>query len=204
MRPILLSYTPLDDSTTYFATGLTGATGVLTTFAVTDSLAHNVSLTSAANLSGITMTVAGLDADGQAQTEAIVGPNANTVYGSKFFSRLNTITFGATLGANTMDVGIKDACISQTVPVNYLAFDFNVTLMVAITGTINYDVEYTEQAIYDSQPSTLAWFNHATIVAKTANFDGVTTSPIRAVRLAVNSSTSGATASLTILQGAGV
>ena len=201
MRPILLSYTPLDDSTTYFATGLTGATGVLTAFAVSDSLAHNVSLTSAANLSGITMTVTGLDADGQAQSEAIVGPNANTVYGAKFFSRLNTITFGATLGANTMDVGLKDACISQTVPVNYLQMDFNLTAMVAITGTINYDVEYTEQAIYDSQPSTLTWFNHATIVNKTTSFDGVTTSPVRAVRLAINSLTAGATASLTLLQG---
>lgn len=201
MRPIAIAYTPLDDSTTYFATGLTGASGVLTAFAVTDNLAHNVSLTSAANLSGINMTVTGLDADGQAQSEVITGPNANTVYGAKFFSRLNTITFGSTLGANTMDVGIKDTCVSQTIPVDYIQASFNVTFMVAITGTINYDVEYTEQAIYDAQPSTLTWFNHATIVAKTTSFDGVTTSPIRAARLAINSLTAGATASLTILQG---
>ena len=203
MRPILISYTPLDDSTTYFATALTGATGVLTTFLVTDSLAHNVSLTSAANLSAITMTVAGLDADGQAQTEAITGPNANTVYGAKYFSRLNTITFGATLGANTMDVGIKDVSICPTIPVDYIQNPFNVTLMGDISGTINWGVQYTEQAIYDSQPSTLVWFNHATLASKTADSDGASTATIRAVRLLINSLTAGATISLTILQGAG-
>jgi hypothetical protein len=203
MRPILLSFTPLDDSTTYFASGLTGATGTLTTNAVSDNMAHKVSLTSAANLSAITITVAGLDADGQAQTEAITGPNANTVAGSKFFSRSNTIVFSSTLGANTMDVGITDAAVSQTVPMNYMQQSWNATFMVDISGTINYDVEYTEQAIYDTQPSALVWFNHATLVNKTADADGVTTSPIRAVRLAINSSTGGATASLTILQGRG-
>lgn len=203
MRPILISYTPLDDSTTYFATGLTGASGVVTPKTVTDSLAHNVTLTSAANISTTTFTVTGLDADEQAQTEAITGPNINTVAGAKFFSRVTAVTWTPTIGASTVDVGIKDTSVGQTVPLNYLAVDFNVTMMVGITGTINYDVEYTEQAIYDSQPSTLVWFNHATIVAKTANFDGVTTSPVRAVRLAINSLTAGATASLTILQGMG-
>jgi len=203
MRPILVSYTPLDDSTTYFATGLTGATGVLTTFAVTDSLAHNVTLTSLANLSGITMTVTGLDADGQAQTEAITGPNANTVAGSKFFSRLDTITFGSTLGASTMDVGIKDVAVSQTIPVNRLQVAFNLTEMVAVTGTINYSLQYTEQDIYAASPATLVWFTHATIASKTASIDGVTTSPIQAVRLLLNSLTAGATISLTLLQGLG-
>lgn len=203
MRPILVSYTPLDDSTTYFATGLTGATGVLTTFAVTDGLAHNVSLTSTAALSGITMTVTGLDADGQAQTEAIVGPSNNTVYGLKYFSRLNTIIFGSTLGANTMSVGIKDVSVSQTIPVNYLQVAFNLTEMVDVSGTINFTLQYTEQDIYAAAPSTLTWFNHATIASKTADIDGVTTSPIRAVRLLVNSLTAGAAISLTLLQGLG-
>jgi len=203
MRPILLSFTPLDDSTTYFVTGLTGASGTLTTNAVSDGLAHNISLTSAVDISALTITVVGLDADGIAQTEAITGPNATTVYSTKFFSRLNTITWTPTLGANTMDVGIRDSSVSQTIPLNYMQANFNTTYAVDISGTINYDVEYTEQAIYDAAPSTLMWFNHATLNNKAVDGDGSTTSPIRACRLAINSLTAGATASLTILQGRG-
>tara|TARA_R110000868_G_scaffold301_2_gene2506 strand:- start:14798 stop:15217 length:420 start_codon:yes stop_codon:yes gene_type:complete len=136
-----------------------------------------------------------------AQTEAITGPNINTVAGSKFFRSISSVVVSGTLGANTADVGIKDISVSQTIPINYMQQAFGVTEMVAVTGTINFDVEYTEQAIYDTQPSTLTWFNHATIVNKTASIDGVTSSPIRALRLAINSLTAGATISLTILQG---
>jgi len=203
MRPILVSYTPLAASATYFATGLTGATGTLSTNAVTDNLGHQFTLTSAANLSGINMTLVGLDADGQAQTEVIAGPNANTVTSVKFFSRINTITFASTLGANTMNVGLSAIAVSQTIPMNYMQANWNASFMTEISGTLNYDLEYTEQAIYDTQPSTLVWFNHASIVNETTNTDGSTTSPIRAVRLAINSLTGGATASLTILQGLG-
>jgi len=200
MRPFIVSYTPLAAATTYFATGLTGATGVIATPAVSDGLAHFVTLASAANLSGITMTLTGLDADGQAQTEAIVGPNITTVTGVKYFSRVNTITFGATLGANTMDVGISAVAISQTLPINYLQSSFSSTQMVAITGTINYTVQYTEAAIYDAAPSTLTWFSHATLASKTASADGSITSPFRALRLLINSVTASATISLTSIQ----
>lgn len=204
MRPKTFSYTPLDDDTNYFATGLTGATGVLTTFAVSDGLAHNVTLTVATdNLSTINITVTGLDADGRAQSEVIAGPNNNTVAGTKFFSRLDTITFGSTLSESTMDVGINDICISKTIPINSYQSPFNVTLLVDISGTINYDVEYTEGDVFNvtTAPASLVWFNHAVVVNKAADLDGVITSPVRALRLAVNSSTATSTIALTILQG---
>ena len=200
MRPFIVTYTPLAANTTYFAAGLTGATGVITTPLVTDGLAHLVSLTSTANLSAITMTVTGLDADGQAQTEAIVGPNINTVAGVKHFSRVNTITFGATLGANTMGVGVSAISVCPTLPVNYMQSSFSATQLIVITGTINVTVQYTEGAIYDTQPSTLTWFSHATLASKTASADGSITAPFRALRLLINSVTASATISLTSIQ----
>jgi hypothetical protein len=180
----------------------TGPFTTLTLYATTDGLAHLVSLTSAANISALTATLVGTDADGQAQTEAVTCPNATTVYSTKYFKTLVSITMSATLGANTMDVGIQDVSISQTIPINYAAWDFNSTQMVEVTGTINYTVQYTEGAIYDRQPSMLPWFNHATLAAKTASLDGAITSPFRALRLKINSLTAGATAVLTHLQGA--
>ena len=200
MRPFIVSYTPLAANTTYFAAALTGVTGVIATAVVSDGLAHFFTLTSGANLSGITMTLVGLDADGQAQTEAIAGPNANTVTSLKYFSRINTITFGSTLGASTMGVGISPVSISPTLPVNYMQQAFSSTQMVAVTGTIDYTVQYTEGAIYDTQPSTLTWFNHATLVTDTTSQDGAITSPFRALRLRVNSLTATATISLTSIQ----
>ena len=204
MRPITISFTPLDDDTVFFATGLTGA-GPFTTFtasATTDNLAHLVSLTSAANISALTATLLGTDADGQAQTEVVTAPNATTVYSTKYFKTLTKVTMSATLGANTMDVGVQDVSISQSIPVDYIEQAFNTTQMVEVTGTINYTVQYTEGAIYERQPSTLPWFNHSVLVAKTASLDGSITSPFRAIRLKINSLTAGATAAFTQLQGA--
>lgn len=205
MRPKTWSYTPLDDSTTYFKENATGVGPfTMTTTTSTDGLAHKVSLSSASNLSTITITVTGTDADGRAQTEAITGPNANTVAGSKFFLTVASATASATLGANELDFGMTDACVGPTIPVNWRANPFELTMFVDIGGTINYDVEYTSQDVFGSAaPSTLTWLNHGTIVAKTADTDGSTTVPIRAIRLAINSSTSGATASLTAIQGGG-
>jgi hypothetical protein len=202
MRPLFLSFTPLAASTTFWLTGATGAGPFTpTTAQTTDSLGHLATITSAANLSAITFTLTGTDADGKAQTEAILGPNITTVTGTKFWKTITSISASSTLGANTADFGISAISVSKTVPVSYLQRSFNVTHMVEITGTINYDVEYTEQDIWNRQPSTLVWFNHATIVNKTTSFDGVTTSPVQAVRLAINSLTGGATISYTILQG---
>jgi hypothetical protein len=202
MRPITISFTPLAAAAAFWLTGATGA-GPFTpsVTATTDTLGHFVTITSAANLSAITFTLTGTDPDDKPQTEAIVGPNASTVTGVKYWKTLTSISASATLGANTADFGIAANAVSKTIPVNYIQASFNVTHMVAVTGTINYDVEYTEQDIWTLVPSTLIWFNHATIVNKTANFDGVTTSPIMASRLAINSVTGGATISYTLLQG---
>lgn len=204
MKPITLSYTPLDDSTTYFATGLTGA-GPFTTFTATtstDGLAHKVSLTSAANISALTLTVVGTDADGHAQTEAITGPNATTVAGSKYFLSISSITASATLGANTMDVGMTDACVSPTIPLNWRANPFSVSLFVDISGTINYTVQHTFGNVYTTaNPAQGTWVAHSTIASKTADTDGNYAFPVMGTRLSVNSSTSGATAAFTILQG---
>lgn len=198
------SYTPNAASTTRFGTGFTGVGPFTMTNTTTlDTLAHLVSLTSAANLSGITMTLTGTDTDGKAMTEAVTGPNANTVYSTKYFKTLTSITASSTLGASTMDVGIKDAAVLPTWPVDYKQNPVSVGLGITLTGTINVTVQHTFDDVFDNTivDGSRVWLNHASLASKTANSDGNYSAPIRATRLLINSLTNGATIKFTIIQG---
>jgi hypothetical protein len=133
-----------DETTTGIATGLTGA-GPFTTFTAsgpTDGIAHQLSLTSAANISAITLTLVGTDADGIAQTEAVTGPNATTVETTGYFLTLTSITASSTLGANTMDVGWVDEISSRTIPLNRHS-EAAARGHIDVTGTCTFSVQYT-------------------------------------------------------------
>ena len=199
MRPIYLDIDPANVSTTGFDTGLTGA-GPFTpsTTATPDGLAHQVSLTSTANLSAITMTLVGTDADGRAQTEDVAGPNNNTVEGSKYFKTLTSIVASSTLGASTMDVGYVDEVASQTIPLDFYASD-PASVQVSVTGTINFDVEGTLSNPFDTSrvspfdfddQSDLDWLNDSNFTSKTASLANALAIPgIRAIRIVINSYT---------------
>lgn len=202
MRPIKFTYTPADDDTDGYANDITGA-GPFTMTVTTagDSLAHLTSIDSGSNLSAITFTVTGTDADGKVQTEAITGPNATTVYGTKYFKTVTTVSASSTLGVNTADIGWKDDSVGPTFPLNWRQANFQVSLGVDISGTINYTVEHCLDDIRAATPSTLKWWPHASLASKTADSDGNYSSPVTATRLHVNSLTAGATAAFTITQG---
>lgn len=205
MRPKKWSYTPADDSTTGFKTGATGA-GPFTPSPTSssDSLAHLVSLTSAADVHTITVTLTGTDADGNAQTETMAAPTSNTVYSTKYFKTLTSVAVSSTLGANTMDIGWKDACIGPTIPLNPNARQFQAGIGVDISGTIDYTIQHTFQDVQQGSaayPSTLQWFDHDTLVAQTADQQSNYSVPVRASRVKVNSLTAGATIALTLNPG---
>jgi hypothetical protein len=67
--------------------------------------ARQISFTSASNESGDTYTITGTDVYGDADTEAITGPNATTVYSTKSWLTITQIaTDGAATGAITIGV----------------------------------------------------------------------------------------------------
>ncbi len=84
-----------------------GSNALVNIWDPTTLLSRAVSLTSAANLSAITFTVAGFDIYGNPQTEAITGPNANTVNGKKTWKWIQSVTPSATSGS-TVSVGTAD------------------------------------------------------------------------------------------------
>jgi hypothetical protein len=68
---------------------------------------RSVSLTSAANFSATTFTIRGYDVYGQAMTQTMAGPNANTVNSLKAFKKVVSIASSTALGTNT-SAGIGD------------------------------------------------------------------------------------------------
>jgi len=161
--------------------------------AVSLSDGYLVSITSASNISARTFTVTGTDADGQAQTSTITGPNATTVYGTKYFKTISSISVDAATGA-ALTVGTDDAAVSKTYPTSnaYMGSEV-IGLMVDVTGTVNYTLQYTMQDVQNgAQPSTLTWISHDYIAAQTADVGGNITVPVRAIRMKINSYSSGA------------
>jgi hypothetical protein len=75
-------------------------TGAAATFGGTGS-SQKVSLTCAANMSGVTFTITGTDSKGDAQSEDLTGPNANTVFSTKYYNTVTQIAASGAVGTNT-------------------------------------------------------------------------------------------------------
>lgn len=204
MRPKLFTFSPQGASLTGHASNVTGASWTITTATAGDNLAHLVTVRndSVTDHSGKTITLVGTDVYGNAQSETLTAPGTSaTVTSTKYFKTVTSATPSATIGADTFDIGWSAVAISQPYPVDFLSVtDGGISVAVTITGTINYDIQHTLDEIFDSS-ATINWFDHASMAAKTASADGNYAFPIRAIRLLINSVTTGATVSMNILQG---
>lgn len=207
MRPISLTYTLAAASTTGIATALTGAgpwdTSDFTATGAGDGMAHQLSVTSAANLSAITLTITGTDADGQEISEDVTAPNATTVETTLFFATVSEISADATLGANTMDIGWVDEAVTPTIPLEIYARS-PASVAVTLTGTAGFDVEVTDSNIRASTSpppaqNTFNWFNDANFTAKSASLIANLSGINRALRLVLNSYSSTPTLVLEIV-----
>lgn len=204
MRPVVLSYTPADDDTNGFASAVTGTSGVAFTLdeATTpgDGMAHLVIITPSGSVSG-NYTIAGTDAEGRTQSETLATDTVNAVTSVKYYKTLTSVLAPSGIGAETVDIGWTDDIISPMVVTNWRQNPFSISVGVDISGTINYDVQHTFDDIFNVAASAVSWFDHSSIAAKTADADGNYAFPVRAIRLLLNSLTTGATIELFVLQG---
>ena len=195
MRPKLISYTPAALDADGFKNDATGATTTLTATSAADSLAHKVTIASAANLAAITFTLTGTDPDGKAQTEAVTGPNNSTVTSTKYFLTLTAVTFSATLGANTADIGWAAAAVSKTYPIDrYAANAFS--LDVQVTGTINMTIQETLANVQSESGYLTSFSAVSALTGITGNTKSQLMAKCSAFRLLVNAVTAGATVSI--------
>jgi len=202
MRPIKLALTPAALDLDGFANDATGAGPFAVTASPDDDMAHLVSFDTAANLSTITATITGTDADGRSITEAVVLPNATTNYSTKHFATVSSVSVSATLGANTLDIGWGAVSVSHTIMLDHQQDRFNVGLAVDVSGTINYGLQVCYEDILNiAAVSALSWFAHDSISGETTDQTGTQSWPATAVRLIVNSVTATATAKVLVVQG---
>ena len=105
-----------------------------------------VTITNAADDSGITYTVKGYDQDGQYQTESITGGNATSVTGTKIFKSISSISSSGN-GLGNLKIGIKasgynltvknehDQSITSAIPINASAYYIAKKLNSDLSGT---------------------------------------------------------------------
>jgi hypothetical protein len=166
----------------------------LTATTAGDGCAHPVTIlgNAATNHSAKTFTITGTDANGVAITNAIAGPNGvATVTSTKRFKTVTSVTVDSTTNADTFDIGWTALASTPWVLLNSRANPFEVGIAgTLVSGSANFDLEHTYDDITTNATTQVA-YNNATFAGKTASFDVGLTYPVRAVRLDVNSHTSG-------------
>lgn len=202
MRPKEYDVDVADASLTGFASNVTGATFTLTATAPTDGLAHQVSIRndSATDHTGKTITLVGTDANGAALTEAVTGPdNAATVESAGYFKTLTSATPSATIGADTFDIGWVDEVSTQAIPINWRS-ESAATINVDVAGTIDFTVQETFDDIQALGLQGVQWLAITALSAKTADTTSKSTVGATAIRLIVNSYSSGAELQMNVVQ----
>ena len=154
---------------------------------------QHVTITCTSNESAATFTIVGTDRYGNALTEAITGPNATVVVGTKNFATVTSIT--STADATGVTAGVNGTCESQWYVLNYRGNDFNVGIGLDITtagaGTAGVEHTFNNVLAQGFLEDDATIYAHGTVTAKTANFDGNYTNPPVAIRLAISAFTSG-------------
>ena len=179
--------------------------GALTTGGVytsADGGSRQMSFTSASNESGDTYTVTGTDADGRAQTEAVTGPNATTVESSKYWLTVTQIaTDGAATGALTF--GVVDELVSKTIVLNRHS-GYGALCQLDVSGTLDFSIQITvdNPQVVASDQESIPWIapQDTDLTTTTADTVGNLDVGATAVRLVVNSFSSGAEIQMYISQ----
>lgn len=165
---------------------------------------RQLSFTSTGNISAVTMTITGTDANGDAQSETMAGPNNNTVYSVKYYNTITSVATSGSVGTNT-SIGTYGFA-SQTLPLNYYR-RIEHTLDIECTGTITFTIQETFNDVYSDE--SIIWQNVPSMTNKVitssvpAAVNQQGTLNAIATRFVANTYTNGATAKVIIIQSAG-
>lgn len=180
---------------------LDGAEVVNGEWVTPDGLAHKFSIDSAGDVSGVTFTITGYsDADKHNLiTDTITGVTTTAVESTKYFYSITSIAADGAVGSNIFG-GIVDEAISKVIPLNWRGGVTSVNL--DITGTMDVTLQNTFDNIqvlsdldFNWQNSPSSNFVNATSSTNDA-YDGLP----RALRLKINSYSTGAECQLVIQQ----
>jgi hypothetical protein len=154
-----------------------------------------VSLTSTNNFSTVTFTVIGTDASGNTISEAIAGPNNNTVQTTKVYATVTQIQTDAPSGLTTETVSAGNTAVGLG-PTAWWPLDIYTPNQVTsisgtiVSGSLTYSVQYTNEDPFDTT-ITQQVVSHpvAALVGASTSQTGFTTTLMRAVRFNIASGT---------------
>jgi hypothetical protein len=163
---------------------------------------RRVIVTSGGTDTGIAFTITGTNRYGATLSETMAGAAAGAASTTQDFKTVTSVTHTGSV-ATTVTVGTSSTASTEWVGLNTNAVVMTpIGVAVAISGTINYTVEYT----YDINPPTgypvPYSISAGPLTAKTANGEAGNTFnfPIAALRLTQNSGTAPCSARMTIIQ----
>lgn len=147
-----------------------------------------VGITSSGNDAARTFVVYGTDENGNAIQESVFpGPNAGTVSTTLNFKTVTRVSIdGAGVGGIT--VGTTGVGAGSPIILDQYISPFSVSLEADVTGTVNYDVQYTYGNLFNaSELTSIIWWSIASLTGQTADKDGSLAAPVQAVRVKINS-----------------
>lgn len=149
-----------------------------------------VTLTSAADIHTVNVTITGKDLRGATVTETRAAPTANTVATTAEFHEITSITVDAAVGTG-MSVGTGNTGSTNWFMCSNFANPASITVAIAlVTGTISATVQNTLADVQAGAPASGEIFDHPTIAAATAKAESNYAFPPRFVR-AINASGAG-------------
>ena len=156
--------------------------------------------------SDVTFLITGTDVMGDAISESVTGPaSAATVASTKFFKTVSSVVVSAAQGGTEkVDIGTRGttlAAISKHVVLNHYN---NVAAMVSVdvTGTLNFTVQQTFNPILSTKDNTglVIWQDVTALASKTADTTAQLSIGAHAMRVVVNTYSTGAELQATIVQ----
>ena len=166
-----------------------------------DGLAHQIGINCTADINTVVFTITGFrDSAGIIPiTDTITGINNSTVESTEYFYSITSIAADAAVGTNIIG-GAVDEAISRTIPLNWRGGVTSVNL--DFTGTANVTVQQTFDDVQDLDDLTYTWQDSPSgnLVNATANTNDAYEGLPTALRLKVNSYSTGAAVLMTIIQ----
>lgn len=165
---------------------------------------RRIVIVSGGNDSSATFTLTGLDPDGFTLTEDVTGAMTGTATSTEYFEELTDVSSDTT-AASTVTVGTADEVTSPTMPLNWRSSNA-ATITVNVTGTINFTVQQTFEDVLrsgktlESSYANAVWSDISALADKTADTTSTASVGATAIRLQINSYSSGAEIQMTVTQ----
>ncbi len=130
---------------------------------------HFIGVYCSADINTDIFTIVGTDPNGFAQTETVTGVNASTVFTTKYFYTVSSVTCDTTEASNNVEVGIGNTWATERVPVEPRMGQARIGMGVEATGTYSVTAQLTMSDLWDSSV-TPTWIADTSFATKTATY----------------------------------